>query len=173
MDVKNVRYNIIFLDIDGVLNSGRYFYKISSDKLNFYEDNKHDRNNIEDKVSYKMLEINEYNLNILKSIIEETNSKVVITSSWKFMYLFDRLVERLINLGIPIIDKTIDEGSNRGEGILNYIKEHNITNYIVLDDDIFEDYNDTILSRLVKTSFDDNGLDDVAKVKAIKLLNNK
>lgn len=165
--------NIIFLDIDGVLNSGRYFYEISNEKIKFYNNAKHDKNDINDRISYYMLEINEYNLNILRSIIEETDSKVVITSSWKFMRLFDRLAERLISMGIPIIDKTIDEGSNRGEGILNYVKEHNITNYIVLDDDIFEDYNDTILSRLVKTSFDDNGLDDVAKVKAIKLLNNK
>ena len=40
----------------------------------------------------------------------------------------------------------------------------------LIDDEIFDDYNDIILSRLVKTSFDDNGLDEKAKVKAIKLL---
>ena len=162
--------NIIFLDIDGVLNSGRYFSKISNIKNNFYKDDKHDLNSIEDKVNYHMLDINEYNINILKSIIENTNSKVVITSSWKFMGIFNNIVSRLIGLGIPIIDKTIDKGINRGEGILNYVKEHNVNNYIVIDDEIFDDYNDIILSRLVKTSFDDNGLDEKAKVKAIKLL---
>lgn len=171
--IENYNKNIIFLDIDGVLNSGRYFSEVSAEKRKFYEDNKHNRNNIDDRVSYYMLEINEYNLNILKSIIEITNSKVVITSSWKFINLFDEIVSRLVCMGIPIIDKTIDSGSNRGEGILNYVKEHNIDNYIVIDDEVFKDYNDTILSRLVKTSFDDNGLDEVAKVKAIRLLNNK
>ena len=162
--------NIIFLDIDGVLNSSRYFSKIANIKNNFYKDDKHDLNSIEDKVNYHMLDINEYNINILKSIIENTNSKVVITSSWKFMGIFNNIVSRLIGLGIPIIDKTIDKGINRGEGILNYVKEHNVNNYIVIDDEIFDDYNDIILSRLVKTSFDDNGLDEKAKVKAIKLL---
>ena len=41
----------------------------------------------------------------------------------------------------------------------------------MIDDDIFDDYNAKILSRLVKTSFDENGLDEKAKVKAISLLN--
>ena len=118
-----------------------------------------------------MIDIDIKNVEILKSIIDITNSKVVITSSWKNLKVFRNIVNRLIDLGIPIVGQTVDSGLNRGEGILNYIKEYNIDNYIVLDDEIFKDYNDEILSRLVKTSFDEDGLDEKAKVKAISLLN--
>lgn len=163
--------NVIFLDIDGVLNSGNYFDSSKERKHNFYKVNKYDKNNIEQLAEYMMIDINIKNLEILKSIIDITNSKVVITSSWKNLKVFRNIVNRLINLGIPIVGQTVDKGINRGEGILNYIKEHNIDNYIVIDDDIFDDYNAKTLSRLVKTSFDENGLDEKAKVKAISLLN--
>ena len=163
--------NVIFLDIDGVLNSSNYFDLSKERKHNFYKVNKYDKNNIEQLAEYMMIDINIKNLEILKSIIDITNSKVVITSSWKNLKVFRNIVNHLIDLGIPIVGQTVDSGLNRGEGILNYIKEYNIDNYIVLDDDIFKDYNAEILSRLVKTSFDEDGLDEKAKVKAISLLN--
>lgn len=41
-------------------------------------------------------------------------------------------------MGIPIIGATIDNSSNRGEGIKNYLKENNVKRYIILDDDILK-----------------------------------
>ena len=70
--------NVIFLDIDGVLNGANYFDSSKKKKHNFYKINKYDKNNIEQLTEYMMIDIDIKNVEILKSIIDITNSKVVI-----------------------------------------------------------------------------------------------
>jgi hypothetical protein len=56
-------------------------------------------------------------------------------------YLY--LLEKLDLYGLYISGKTVDRGNNRGEGIINYLKDHpEIDDYVVLDDCTydFEDY---------------------------------
>ena len=161
--------NIIFLDIDGVLNSLNYFINMHSKVLELYE-NKNYNNSNELKLKRVMMDIDINKVNILKDIINETNSNIVIISSWKTLRVFPYVKDKLIDMGIPIIDVTTDDNCERGKGIKNYVEENNITNYIVIDDEIFSDYDDEILSRLVKTSFYENGLEEKHKVKAIKKL---
>ncbi len=162
--------NIIFLDIDGVLNSQKYFIEQHSKILELYSNENYD-NSIALKTERQMLNIDINKVNILKEIIDITNSSVVITSSWKSLSTFPYIKNRLIDIGIPIIGITKDNNENRGEGIKNYIKENNIDNYIIIDDEIFKDYDDEILSKLIKTSFYENGLEEKQKIKAIRMLN--
>lgn len=59
---------IIFLDIDGVLNSNQYWASIQDKK----------------KIMPEMeFELDPQCLRNLKKITDETNSKIVVTSTWK------------------------------------------------------------------------------------------
>lgn len=152
---------LIFLDIDGVLNcmgsKSRCgcFIGIDNDKVKR-----------------------------LKQIIDETNAKIVLTSSWKNHwnknkdlngFMGNYLDRKLKRQGLRLIDKTNDDGLHRGTGIINYINNFHteIESWIVLDDEYFPDYKDyDILSHMVKTDFyNGGGLQDLHVELAIKLLN--
>ncbi len=162
--------NIIFLDIDGVLNSECFYIKRYR---NMRELRMIDVNSLGEKdprVKRILCEIDLYNLDILKHIVNETNSKIVVISSVKSQPFFKDIANHLINIGLPIIDTTIDNGYNRGYGIKRYLETHNVNNYIVIDDTIFEDYDDEILNHLIKTNYCDSGLSPEDAEKSIKLL---
>ena len=105
---------LIFLDIDGVLNS-------------------HGNTQIEND---KILLLNE--------IVKETNAEVVITSTWRIGQSVQTLQQTLSNLGfIGIVNGKTDELWCRGEEIDEYLHpqdhwdnlQHNdVTRYIVIDD---------------------------------------
>lgn len=162
---------IIFLDIDGVLNSQKYFidncWKINEFYKNTYQDT------VESLKMRKMLDIDLEKLRLLKQIIDCCKAKVVVISSWKKLKVYSLIKEELIKIGIPIIGETIDNNDNRGFGIKEYLRENPNTDYIILDDDIFPDYDEGLLSHLIKTNFYENGLDEEAKNKAIKKLRMK
>ena len=82
------------------------------------------------------------------------------------------LDERLAEEGLRIIDKTEGSVSDRGHGIVDWLSKHPVESWVVLDDDIFEDYDECgIMPHLVKTSFYDGGLKDKHVELAITLLN--
>ena len=105
---------------------------------------------------------------MLKEIIDKTSSKVVVSSSITKREIYPYFKEFLINIGIPIIEEIKD--CNRGKGIKKYLKENNINNYIILDDEIFHDYDEDLLSHLVKTNFYKDGLTKEHKIIAIEML---
>ena len=76
-------------------------------------------------------------------------------------------------MGLPIIGETIDNGSDRGNGIKNYLLTHDVSDYIILDDDIFDDYDDVLLAKLIKTSFFDNGLKEKHIDMLVNMLSNE
>ncbi len=87
--------------------------------------------------------IDESNLNRLKRIVEETSSKVVISSSIKRNYVntgvmrgnLKYLVDTLLECGIDVIGVTPNL-EKREEEILMYLSEHNdIDGFVILDDD--------------------------------------
>lgn len=105
----------------------------------------------------------------------------MLVSSWKHRWYKDNkelqdnlanyLDQRLAEENLKIIDKT--EGtSDRGTGIVKWLSEHSVESWIVLDDEIFPDYEECgIMPHLVKTSFYDGGLKDKHVEMAIKTLN--
>ena len=161
---------IIFLDIDGVLNTQDYFIKNHENIVRFYAmySDEEYKNSLRLHVDRILMDIDIDKLMILKRITDETGAKIVVISAWKSFRTFDLVVQRLRDVGIPIIGKTDDNGSDRGYGIYKYLMTHNVSNYIILDDEIFADYDENLLGHLVKTSFYGDGLTEEHAVKIMK-----
>ena len=151
---------IIFLDIDGVLNSQKYFIENRRNVLKFYADHSGENynDNYELTISRLIMNMDKDKLLMLRDIILETGAKVVVVSSWKTLSVYEDVAKKLIEMGIPIIDKTSDNNIDRGTGIYNYLMTHDVNNYVILDDEIFSDYDENLLSHLIKTSFYRDGL---------------
>jgi hypothetical protein len=116
--VNNIK--VIFLDIDGVLNNQASL----AEGIHLLPE--------------KCL--------LVKRIVEETDAKIVISSTWRIGEDIKHLRNILWRSGIPrsaIIDKTpiIDDGI-RGSEIEEWLKNNNhVIGYIIIDDDSdFFDY---------------------------------
>lgn len=113
--------NVIFLDIDGVLNT---------DKTCAVYDNE--------------LVLEDGKLLLLKKLVEETQSKIVLVSTKKNYWekrdknkqgLYGTYLDKKFSeYGLKIYDKTIDDGIHRGLGVLAWKSRNNTNNIVVLDD---------------------------------------
>lgn len=163
---------IIFLDIDGVLNSNNWYVYIHDTPC---DDSR--PNFIDPDIDYRAVDR-------LNEIIKNTGAKIVLSSSWRVgdELIWERIKTRLNRAGIArelIIDRTPSYnqiGCVRGNEILHWIKTHydelgshlDYKNYVIIDDDIdmllYQKYN------FINTSFWD-GLTDEHVKEAIKILN--
>lgn len=143
---------IIFLDVDGVLNS------------NFWNDSH------QVEISNGQL-IDENKVELLAKIVKETDAKLVMHSGWRF-WLDDELkpirseAEHLMRLfdkyGLTVYDKTPDLRTEevlrtnklslvKAKEILEWLDEHkNIDKYIVLED--LDLHNDMIRQKQIQTN---------------------
>ena len=156
---------VIFLDVDGVLNC-----RSTKDKCGAYR-------GIDDK-----------KVSLLKEIVDATGAIIVLISSWKEWWtnnprykpkqdeMATYLDEKLAKQGLVIRDKTRDGNPfKRGKGILRFIERQkeigiDIRKYVILDDEIF-DYLEAKMSRhLIRTNFEQNGLEKKHVRKAIEKL---
>ena len=141
---------IIFLDIDGVLNSFATFTEIHNEwKL----------------TGIRRVAIDLNKVLLLKEIVDNTGAKIVLSSSWrnfckmkhgkpvtKNQNLHD-LIEILNNNGLYIYDITPKLRSGiREEEIRKWMENKDIESFIVIDDDC-ADLQGFIGKELVKTSF--------------------
>lgn len=136
---------VIFLDIDGVLNTPS-----SESRCGEY------------------IGIDDEKVEKLKKIVKKTKAEIVLISTWKKYwrkeeklkplqdYSANYLDEKLAKQGLKAIDKTKDKSDgrylSRGEGILEYVYRNNVENYIILDDCQFDYDGCGIADKLVKTS---------------------
>ena len=155
--------NIIFLDIDGVLNSINLFKETKNIKINYH---KYLDDYFLKQTIIHLLDIDPNKLYLLKEIIQETDSKVVITSSWRMLKIYPLIEDYLISKGIPIIDTTDYINSNRGDEIRDYLKHHDVDNFIIIDDDLFPDFNE-LTEKLIHTNFFNDGLLDEDVYEAV------
>ena len=155
---------IIFLDVDGVLNC-----RNSTSKCQCF------------------IGIDADKVKRLRRIVEVTGAKIVLTSTWKLHWIRDLrykdeqnelsnyLDRKLRRENLFISDKTTEDNlKHRGQGIYDYLSRHQVESWVVLDDEIFDDYEYYgVMSHLVKTSFyaDNGGLQDEHVELAIGLLN--
>lgn len=152
---------VIFIDVDGVLNSSDCYDKETGVDLYF-----------------------PYIKNLYK-IVSKTNAALILTSTWKLFWNKENircdksgkdLNEYLAKCNLYIKDTTKETNLfERGKGIRMYLDNHpEIVHYIVIDDEIFRDYEKyDILPHLIKTQYQDpnGGLRKEHVDKAIKLLN--
>lgn len=120
--------NIIFLDVDGVLNDS-----CTCDRIKQY------------------VGIDDSKVAILKEMVQLMNAKIVLSSSWKegwYPYAKDKqdafatiLDHRLAEQGLTIVDKTVDPyGQLRGCGIIDWIRKQKdgVGKILILDDETFD-----------------------------------
>ncbi len=120
----------IFVDFDGVLNSDLYVRTHSHFSLVLKPDK----------------------MKLLKRIIDSTQAKIVIHTSWRrywhkesVHWIGKEMNDIFLEYGLWISDKT-NEYMNRKESIEDYIRRYNIKDYVVIDD-LFID------STLIKNHF--------------------
>ena len=114
--------NIVFLEIDGVLNSDSFFYKRYKSSRGLRMIDIFNLNEDDDLALSKLADIDLDALERAVEITKSTNSKVVITSIWKDLRCYDKIKNHLIDLGLPIVDKLPGEYNDRGIEIKKYLE---------------------------------------------------
>lgn len=166
--------NIIFLDIDGVLNSMPYFESLKNSGETEYQ------------------EISDYHLSMLAKIYHACDAKIVLSSTWRELddksdetvyAMYQYLIDSLARYGMEIISKTPFIGLNRPLEIVSWLKsqkDDEDIRFVSLDDDFtkeeYEKYG--IGENLVKTEFfckseENGGLQQRHVDQAIKILKSK
>ncbi len=111
--------SVIYLDIDGVLNRGSTLHK--------------------EELSHDLIE----NLSIL---VKETQSKVILISSWRNYFegtvpknkKAKLLVDNFKKYNIKIEEVFPKSNENRSEEVFNHIRKNDIKNFVILDDDPYK-----------------------------------
>lgn len=146
---------IIFLDIDGVLNSATFMKKRQQYKGIH-----------KTPFQFHLEQIDVDAVDLLNQIVKTTNAKVVISSTWRIIFSLDELKSLLKTKGFQgeIIDRTPRmPGSFRGEEISEWLKKSHVEDFIILDDDADME---PLMDKLVKTTWQ-NGLEPVHVSEAI------
>lgn len=148
---------VIFLDVDGVLNFDYSEARTPNGYIGV----------VDSKVSK------------LKNIIDKTGAYIILSSDWKQGWSKEdeecgidaKYLNRKLNRkGLHIIDKTPDfRAENRGTEISEWLKNHTVESYCVIDDIWFCDFSEDILKHLILTDAR-YGLTDEDVEKAIKIL---
>lgn len=141
---------VIFLDVDGVLNSARDGYSI----------------NLE----------NDYHFEMLKKIVDATDANIVLSSSWRIGFSVlslpeKNLIERLEKYGMEIMDFTPCMTGTRGDEIREWLSNNGpVESFVILDDE--GDMAEFKETNLVKTNTS-IGLQEKDVDKAIEILGGK
>lgn len=160
--MKKGNKKIIFLDVDGVLNSEEDFLSLSRGEL-----------------PEMPCEVFDRPLKLLKQIIDKTGAEVVISSSWRITLfrgttvLYNKLINKLGEFNIKPIGVTpilSDDNKQRGDEIRTWLENNcDITHFIILDDD--SDMCEFTETNLVQTTYE-YGLREEHVKKAIEILSN-
>lgn len=117
--------NVLFLDIDGVLNSEFYY--------------EHCRKQDSDIDDYKVM--------LIANLVKQFNLRIVLTSSWRESNIVEtkkRLIEKEPSLA-SLVPYMIDQTRRREDRVrgyeiqdwINHNKQH-INKYVIIDDDDFD-----------------------------------
>lgn len=157
---------IIFLDIDGVLNSVDYFERVKDCK--------------------GYTEINPEKVKLLKEIVDRTGAEIVLSSTWRDLRkrkdepehpMYTYLTDMLKEYGMEIVDHTPYIGQDRPKEIKAWLdnQKNKDIRFVSLDDDFPKNLYDEvgIGNCLVRTCFyeNDGGLRREHVEKAAKILN--
>lgn len=155
---------IVFLDIDGVLNTSKQYHEYRTIKS---------KETLEgadwDQYSFNELLFGKEHIDVLNNLIEKTGAKIVISSTWRRFYSgrigrrpFADLVALLKKVGIKgdVIGKTPDQLEtkfsqqvSRGTEIQEWLNEHKdlgVEAFVILDDDSDMDH---LKMKMVQTDY--------------------
>lgn len=148
---------VIFLDLDGVLNSAKYLLD-------------HE---------YYGVAIDPIRMCLLKQIIDATDAKIVLSTSWREHWEKDVakcdstgvLINSIFSTyGLQIFDKTPELHERRETEIKSWLDAHpEVKSFVVLDDSLLSA--DYLNGHFIKTSNYFDGLDETDVQKAIDVLN--
>ena len=148
---------VLFLDFDGVLNSRKYLRN-----FNGYG-----------------VAIDSERMRLLKGIIDATEAKIVLTTSWRVHWDKDteacketgKKINDIFNeYDLKIYDKTSVLGTDRESEIRAWLEEHFETENFAVLDDMFLDA-DFLRGHFVRTSDYKDGLDEETSAQAVRILN--
>lgn len=126
---------VIFLDKDGVLNSDEFFDRT-------------DKQNSEGAE----IDVDIEKVKLLKEALDATGANVVVTASARYTRGGQALMQLLRNNQI-FASLTQLIGNERGIEIKRWLSEHPDTeDYVILDDEIFDSYDEELMSKLIKIS---------------------
>ena len=158
---------ILFLDVDGVLNSMTHYHSVK----NITED-----------------PLDSASIHCLAQIIAATDATIVLTSTWRGGWHKDpdrcqvqgKILNRYLKKeGLEIYDSTpsldICDGSVRCQEILLWMKRcpYKIESYAIIDDADYHWENYGLSHRWIRTDFNQLGLEEKHVAPAIALLNKK
>lgn len=154
---------VIFLDCDGVLNTCK-----TKEMFRGFT-------GMDDK-----------RLDYLKQIIDATDAKIILSSTWRLGYnkdghqykdLGDYLKDKLAEHGLEVYDVTPDLGDHgiyRGREIKQWLSEHeDVEDFIIIDDENFDFSYEKLGSHWIQTQYyrGDGGIQPKHVKRAIKMLN--
>lgn len=124
---------VIFLDIDGVLNSEVSYEAGSYRECKTFDDSV--ENHVRKNFWAKM--ISERHLNLLNTIVDETGATVVLTSTWRKGHSIEGINTLMQARGAKFKVEAYTEvlGGLRGNEIKKFIDDNNVGLYCILDDD--------------------------------------
>jgi histidinol phosphatase-like enzyme len=162
---------IIFLDIDGVLNSSDYV-----NSLPYLMETK-DMSDAEIMLIAHHTHLDPLAIKVLNDLVKRSGAEVVLSSTWRAKYsvdemnkmLKDRGAEFTISAATPILFGKLSSRIPRGKEIAHYLKmlETQPDSFVIIDD-----HDDMIhlKPKLVKTSMK-HGLTEADVEAALKILN--
>jgi hypothetical protein len=128
---------VLFLDIDGVLNSARSCYARGGFPHDFSED------------GFKKFD--HIAIDLIQRLCEKTGAKIVLSSTWRILHT---VLECADGLSLPIFDRTKMLNGPRGKEIKEWLDRHpEVTKYAIVDDD--SDMLPEQKPFFVQTSFND------------------
>jgi hypothetical protein len=116
--------NIIFLDIDGVLNC-ELFYR-SQQYLDYKKDLELEKKGEKITINYENGQICRERIHWLNTLCEETETVVVISSSWRLGRTLEELQKlfKVVGATFKIIGKTDRTGYERGTEIAKWLRDN-------------------------------------------------
>lgn len=162
---KKPGMNVIFLDVDGVLNHEKFFMAHINEMEQFPVDPECVRR--------------------VKDIADAAGAVVVLTSSWRMGWsrnpnemddLCRRMTEIMAESGLEIYDRTEWlRGGDRGLEIREWISKApaKVERFVILDDNDFHWKQRRLDSFWVQTDFSDGGLKEEHVKKAVEILTDK
>ncbi len=149
---------IIFLDFDGVMDTAYYDLYLASKGLKETDE-------------YGIL-FDPKSVENLKRIIDTTKADIVVTSSWKYLMSYDKILEMWKARKLPgfVTDTTPNVSKHRGDEIDAWLDERmERCKYAILDDLDADNFNEHQLTHLI-TINPYTGIEEADAERAIRLL---